>query len=277
MMLHRAVLAVVGALFASSWAASANAAVVVATYSGVFTSGQERGEPALGAPPNSAEIVRDLAGTPFTVTLTFDNALGTEVPVADEQGKAGAWGTELVGSGPGSNDPLTSATFSAFGQTVSLLGSPYLTKPTDDRDGFSLDLDVERLRDGSTVANILTGVSGNSKSKVDIESDFATLFSTFDIGVTSFSYTASSFTYSDSNPQAGYMSFNVADQTKPGADVPFDVFSGYAYFTNVSVNEGPSFSVQPLPEPGSWALMLLGFAGMGGALRRQRSMLHAGA
>lgn len=269
-MVRRVVLVGAAALLAISWCSSASAAVVVATFSGVFASGQEQGNPALGEPPG--DIERNLAGTPFTVTLTFDNALGTEVPVADQQGKAGAGGTELTGAGPGPNDPLISATFSAFGQTVSLLTSPYLTSSTDNQDRLTLDFDVERLRGGASVANVIVGVFGDSESKVDIESDFMTEFAVSGFGLKDFSYTDDSFSYSDDNPVAGFVSFVVDDQTKPGAAVPFDMFSGLSYFTNVTVTEGPSLTVQPLPEPGSWALMLLGFAGLGGAMRQQRRL-----
>jgi hypothetical protein len=35
---------------------------------------------------------------------------------------------------------------------------------------------------------------------------------------------------------------------------------------------GVSLSITPVPEPGAWALMLLGFGGMGAMLRRRRSL-----
>jgi hypothetical protein len=51
-----------------------------------------------------------------------------------------------------------------------------------------------------------------------------------------------------------------------------------ATFTNnpqINAFESASFSVTAVPEPGTWALMLLGFAAMGAAMRRSRKPVFA--
>lgn len=56
--------------------------------------------------------------------------------------------------------------------------------------------------------------------------------------------------------RSGLSSFNI---------IPFNTFFGLVQFDNVVV-DGPSVA----PEPGAWALMILGFGAAGSAVRRQR-------
>lgn len=51
-----------------------------------------------------------------------------------------------------------------------------------------------------------------------------------------------------------------------------DLIKSVTFTNSPSINafETASFSVTAVPEPGTWAMMLLGFAGMGAAMRRSR-------
>jgi hypothetical protein len=86
-------------------------------------------------------------------------------------------------------------------------------------------------------------------------------------GSVTFSSDLQSFTHD--KPGSGEFAYNLLS-VSPG----FGAKPGKALNT-FTANGGGNFSIVAIPEPASWALMILGFGGLGVALRRQRRMAAA--
>jgi hypothetical protein len=68
--------------------------------------------------------------------------------------------------------------------------------------------------------------------------------------------------------------FSAAGSSVPGRGGEFTSDMFYGYF---SIDNYASITIDsPIPEPGAWALMLTGFAGLGAALRRERERVITG-
>lgn len=77
----------------------------------------------------------------------------------------------------------------------------------------------------------------------------------------------SGVTFADPARFIGLGSLTIMNLSSIGPDLSG---SGYSTFYEVGVSGTVTYTLGPVPEPGSWAMMLGGFAFVGGALRRRR-------
>lgn len=238
---------------------SADAAVVTATYTGFFNDGSEAGSyPLFGG---SSDL--DLTGLSFSLALTFDNSLGTTSVLP------GGLGTQLSGAGPGPNDPLISSYLTVDGDTASLQTNPLITGPSTSGDTLQVSFDVERLRGGSSVANF---------GMKEVAGEYTDAFKTLDqsdveiaiYGATDFSYTSDSFSVQDLDILSGSFQFSLTNLISGPPYAEGELVNGDFTVTGLTVNEAPSLSAQPIPEPAAWAMMLMGLSGLGAAIRARR-------
>ena len=121
---------------------------------------------------------------------------------------------------------------------------------------------------GYTGASVLTGSLDIDDTRSDV-----TAFLGFDLTVGSRTFTLADI----ASGSVSYLSGKVSDFV-----VIFNESGNYVYLNQTAAfNDGGGFlacnrcvsaSQGGVPEPAAWALMLLGFGGMGSALRRQRAV-----
>jgi hypothetical protein len=223
----------------------ASATVMVATYTGTVTTGQDlTGE-------FGSQV--DLSGLSYVATFRYDTALGStgfsSPPDFDER----AGGPSYWPSGFAS--PILAATLTLEGVTR----------------GFSMDSygDVS-MASGTTIfptpdtygyffaGGNHTGVAPGGDRRSDLSMSIYT-----QLGASSLSDPFSGSLGSSLAPYSNG-SFSIIDQ--PDLGVP-------TYLHHASATLAPetvSIVAATIPEPGTWALMLAGFAGLGVALRRRR-------
>jgi hypothetical protein len=245
MSIRRILLVAAAVACATGFASSASATVMIATYAGTVTTGQDlTGE-------FGSRV--DLSGLSYVATFRYDTALGStgfsSPPDFDER----AGGSSYWPSGFAS--PILAGTLTLEGVTRSFsfdsmgdvsMASGTTTFPAPDTYGYFF------------AGGYNTGVAPGGDLESSLSMSIYTLF-----GASSLS---DPFSGSLGSSLAPYStgSFSIIDQ--PDLGVP-------TYLHNASATLAPetvSIAVASVPEPGTWALMLAGFAGLGAALRWQR-------
>lgn len=221
-------------------ATSASAAVMSATYTGVLTNGIDE-DGYFGAPG------ADLSGQAFSVNFVYDTAQGLISPYFGGQALAGGW----LGAPP--YQPLLSMSLTILGHTEATTG--------DASGDFSSTVttifpDFPAYHPGTTAQ----GEVCHNGEREPVGLYFATCMRTAgpvpsDL-VTGFSAAADPLEW-------GYAMFYL-----PGGDGPFPHYYVEGRSMNLVVTklrESPG----GVPEPGVWALMILGFGAAGAMLRRR--------
>jgi len=233
---------VAAGLALAAWlaASDASAAIITATYTGeVGLSFDQAG--VFGAPQSS------LRGSPFSAVFTYDDAVAGAGHFADSH-------SEEIAGGGGSlfSSPLLDATLTINGHTVSFLGLPGMTNGRLLVDNL---LEPPPPFGGWSVASGAAGTlpnGGTTHLGVQIVTDDAPTHFVPYVGEGSL--------------------FGVNTGTAYWIDVVDGVgvarFSVDLMATNVRLDVGSGAA--PVPEPASWAVMVLGFGGLGAMLRRRR-------
>ena len=125
-------------------------------------------------------------------------------------------------------------------------------------DFTSIDLGLGAFNTGGVDSLLVTGTKANCSSG-------CTVTATLDVG--------QGFTTFGADALAGFtglsqIAFGTQQTTSRG--FPPQADSGYLAFDNISVSP---VSAGGVPEPGAWALMILGFGAAGAALRRRRAAI----
>jgi hypothetical protein len=244
MSMRRILLVAAAAACVTGFANSASATVMIATYTGTVTTGQDlTGEFGSQA---------DLSGLSYVATFRYDTALGdpgfSSPPGFDDRmGGSNYWLSGFA-------SPILAATLTlegvtrsfsvdSFGDIETAGGTIY---PTTDTYGYffaggdHVDAVPGGYRDTALAMSLYTP-DGAASLDAPYSGSKGSVFGPNSTG-----------------------QFEIIDQ--PDGSVP-----SYNHYATATLSpETVSIVVATVPEPGSWALMLAGFAGLGVALRRQR-------
>jgi len=231
------ILAAIG-LAAAVAAGPASANIMSATYTGAFYAGKDV-TGTFGAAGTS------MKGVGFVYNFVYDTAAGTVIPYIGGQALQ-----------PGGGKPILSSTLTVLGKTVSPSGGlngyyaivasivPDYPDPTSPYNASFCSL-ASAVAGSQFVACLNT----NDAIPADLETPFvATATMTF----------------------PGF-----ADAAFPGGGGPFDSFQLYGEPTHLVVTKLADSARPGVPEPATWALMILGFGAAGSGLRRRRGRLAA--
>ncbi|WP_372786307.1 PEPxxWA-CTERM sorting domain-containing protein [Phenylobacterium sp.] len=240
-------------------AASAEAAVRELTFSGLTSSGYDRtGEFGFAQP------TFDLANRAISITFRFDDGAGQQVTTAHTQAIEGP------GYGPGYGGP-------AFGlQTLVTFNDV-----TRDLSGDA----VQRVSTSDAAAN---GTGVGQTFGYSTREDYAPFYFYPAVPDLVRQYVVQAWVYSSDTPAsfASDASLTIGPSLIPS--YAYVGISGHSYaggvyeetqraelyFTPTSVTLS-SVGAAAVPEPGVWALMIMGFGGVGAALRNRRRALAA--
>jgi hypothetical protein len=222
------ILAAAAVVALAAQAASANATILHATYTGTVYDGID---PGFFGPSGA-----DLTGDAFTLVYTIDTTQGAYInglPAYDE----------LYGGSQYALTTPVSGKLTINGQTVSVAGNYFSEAYTADPVPYTYHKAMDDVVAGSLETETILEMS----SSAALDSVFHTL-----------------------PPTSAYF-YGTATFYK------YDSSSGTTYYnTNVSLDGTGTVQVtaaSDVPEPAAWAIMLLGMAGLGAALRSRRRSL----
>lgn len=221
-----------------AFATPVNAAEYIITYEGTISSGYDQ-TGVFGA-------IGDLTGQAFKIVYTLTARLPTAYS------KTGAnYFRSYGGTGYGNDSPL-SALISVGGTSFQIDGQYYgHTQILDNFNGF----------DGLIHESRHFYESGND---VAYNFVYSTLYSTINDFISSVDYSSSlEYTAQSDDTAEGYFSLYESDD-----NVITRYANGYLVPTRVTI--APAMISGAVPEPATWALLITGFAAVGGALRLSR-------
>ncbi|UPK00427.1 PEPxxWA-CTERM sorting domain-containing protein [Bradyrhizobium sp. 170] len=222
-----------------SIASQASATIVNVTYQGIVTYDRD-----LTGVFGTVGGSNDLVGQSYTAKFTFDTSLGTSTsnpgPYADQR----VYG----GTGYGTTSPVISSTVTIGSVTVSVPATYIGTAATQyNTDGSGFGQQTHLARYNNSANNIYADLSSQAYVYA------------YD-GSVPFSLTGP-FTYTPT--YVGYLSFNDYVYDRNLGQVIQDTYV-QANVTSLTVTTG-------VPEPSTWAMIILGFAGVGFAAYRRGS------
>lgn len=155
---------------------------------------------------------------------------------------------------PGSTTPVTPPASAIFGNTFGSAASP--VGPSMFNDAYSFTLSSTSTTNASLITFLLNGLQN-----IDFNCQACSIYIDSNIA-------ANRFTQSDTNPEV----WALVNPINLSSDVT------HTLYANGQITAGPTaaysgtvnFQVPGVPEPATWAMMLLGFAGVGMAMRRSR-------
>jgi len=220
-------------------AASADAAVMVASYSGVFFSGNDQA--GIFVTPNGS-----LAGYRFVASYTYDTALGVRTTVPGVSDKI------LGGDSTGDATPILSATLSLNGVTYDFSSNyhGYVLVQADFA-GHNTVFDTPHL-----LSQYLTAYSELSGAPTSLEGSGQDLHTVYQSQVDFEIFGRPSLT----DPFT-----RTWGQTKFGSDLTYSV----APLDDDGGGGGGGGHAGGVPEPSAWTLLIAGFGLAGAALRRR--------
>jgi len=236
--------AVVAAAVAMATAGAADAAIIISTWTGTVTSGAGYGYTGVDAYGYFGAAGDSLVGETFTLKTEFDTSFGnitnSSSPYAASKTLEGGSGVTPSSTSPGK------AWLTINGQTVYFGGSfraTYAVTETIFAPGsMNITQDIVEALNGAGPG----GSNVYAFGRVPMPFDF---LGPYDAACVDFCDTGRFSLTNPAGPTAGGLNFE-----------------------HLTIAEAPPEPIpSPIPEPQTWALMLLGFGALGASLRRHRA------